>query len=228
MIWIWVAAVAVLILAIRWVIRAPRESSARKAAAFRIPNPDPNLFMPRGFDFYVRLDAVRRAAMLDALRNAIGSDGTLYDQDTHAVVLWHAFEPPEALLQRLSKELQAQVIWLAFQKQVDAFAYTRWENGIMFRRLAFGCYEKERAWEQVDGEPESWEASAIFDERRLERRFSQTDRPGGELSYSPDGKEELRQLWKARHLMVDSEEPNINGRDVAEAVAIEYRLPGWS
>jgi hypothetical protein len=190
--------------------------------------PDPNRFMLRGFDFYVRLEPTRRAEMLDAVRSAVGADGTVYDQNTHAVVLWREFHPPEQLLGRLSRDLNTQVIWLAFQKQVDAFAYERWENGTRLRRLAFGCYDKERTWEQVDGEPEAWEAAAIFDPAQLDIRISGSRRLGPGFALAPEEEQKLRQLWRERRLTVDSQEPNITGRDVAEAAAIAHGLPGWT
>jgi hypothetical protein len=225
--WIWAVFVlgVVLALAIKWVLAAPRPV---ERPPFRIPEPDPDVFMLRGYDFYVRLDASRRHTMLEAVRNAVGTNGTVYDQKTHAVVLWHDFQPPEPLLARLSKDLKTQVIWLAFQKQVDAFGYARWENGARLRRLAFGCYEKERTWEQVDGEPEPWEASALFDKDRLERRLSAQHRLGGELAPTAEEEDMLREVWRERCLIVESVEPSINGLDVARAVALEHGLPGWS
>jgi hypothetical protein len=193
----------------------------------RIERPDPSVFAVRGFDFYVRLDTHRRASMLEAVKRSVGSEGTVYDQGSHAVVLWQDFHPPEPLLARLSGELNTQVIWLAFQKQVDAFGYERWEGGQRLRRLVFGCYEKERTWEQVDGEPEAWEAAAIFEESRLERRLAWRSELGGDLTPSRNEQLELRELWRQRKLIVDCDEPSINGRDVAEAVAVAYSLPGW-
>ena len=214
----------------RWRRRSRRSAASRGLArgpeTFRIPLPDPNLFMVRGFDFYVRLEPSRHAEMLEAVRGAVGANGTVYDQATHAVVLWHEFQTPEPLLERLSRELAVQVIWLAFQKQVDAFGYERWEAGTRVRRLVFGCYE-ERIWEQVDGEPEAWEAAAIFDEARLDRRLSQSRRLGRDFEYTSQEEQELQTIWRERRLVVGSPEPNINGRDVAEAVAIAYNLPGW-
>jgi hypothetical protein len=191
------------------------------------PAADPSRFVLRGFEFYVRLEPARRVEMLDTVRRAVGADGTVYDRNTHAVVSWRDHHPPEQLLESLSRALKTHVIWLAFQKQVDAFAYERWENGTRLRRLAFGCYEHERTWEQVDGEPEEWEAAAIFDAARLDTRLSQARRVGPAFAFAPEKEQELRQLWRERRLNVGSQEPDINGRDVAEAVAIAHGLPGW-
>lgn len=195
---------------------------------FRIPAPDPDGFAVRGFDLYVRLDPARRLEMLGAVRAAVGSHGSVYDQTTHAVVLWHELNPPEELLERLSRDLETRVIWLAFQKQVDAFGYQRWENGTRLRRLVYGCYDQERTWEQVDGEPEPWEGAAIFDVLGLEGRIASLRQLGKDSRLIPEEEESLRQIWRERRLDVGSVEPAIEGRDVAEAVALAYRLPGWT
>ncbi len=201
---------------------APAQQSKR--TPFRMPPPDPNVLMIRGCDFYVRLIPEKKNEMLAAIRKAIGNEGTVYDQGSHAVVLWHDFQPPDAVLEQLSRDFQTEVIWLVFQKQVDAFGYQRWLSGTRLRRLTFGCYEKERTWEEVDGTPEPWEAAAIFDERELENRI----RRDKKYNAITDAEEQrLRAIWREHRLEVNSEEPNIAGRDVAEAVAIAYGLPGW-
>jgi hypothetical protein len=192
-----------------------------------IPFPNPDVFTVRGFDFYVRLDPSRRREMLDVIRTAIGEKGTLYDQDTYGVVLWHDFNPPDDALERLSRELKTEVIWLAFQKITDAFEYQHWENGTRLRHLVFGCYDQERTWERVDGEPEAWESEGLFDPRRLERRIAGQRRMGPEFALPADEEAALRRTWQERRLAVDSVEPNIEARDAAEAVAMAYRLPGW-
>ena len=190
---------ALLFRAVRGSARATPASGPATPAA-QLPPPDPNVFEIRGFDFYVRLDPARRGEMLDAVRSAIAGDGTLYDQDTHGVVLWHDFNPPEALLQRLSMELDTQVIWLSFQRTVDAFEYARWESGALRRHLVYGCYEQERTWEKAEGEPESWEGEGLFGLR------------GGE---------------GPTRVEVGAFEPILEARDAAEAVAVAFGLPGW-
>lgn len=192
-----------------------------------LPPPDPNVFMIRGFDFYVRLRPQERVRMLAAIRNAVGTDGAVYDQASHAVVLWGDFRPPETVLERLSRDFQTEVIWLAFQKQVDAFGYERWHNGSLLRRLTYGCFEKERTWEEVDGMPEPWEAAALFDARELESRLLSERALSPEFRMTEDDVNRLRTVWREHRLEVNSTEPMITGRDVAEAVAAAYGLPGW-
>jgi hypothetical protein len=220
------------VLALTVALRTLRSPDPAEAPSpWRRPTPDPHVFLIRGSDFYVRLDPQRRAVMLESVRSAVTGSGTLYEKDAHAVVLWHDFNPPEGLLERLSRDLRTQVIWLSFQKQVDAFGFLHWENGSRVRRLVYGCYEKERTWEQVDGTPEAWEAAAIFDQARLERRLARARewaREGiRELGNTPEEEARLRAIWRERRLAVDSDEPGIDGRDVAETVAIAYGLPGW-
>jgi hypothetical protein len=183
--------------------------------------------MLRGTDFYVRLDDSRRHQMLDTVRNAVGREGTVYDQPTHAVVVWHDYRPPEPLLVSLSRDLGTQVIWLSFQKTVDAFEFIRWEGGESRRWLTFGCYEKERTWERVDGTPEAWEPAAIFNDERLERQLASNRRLPADLQIPADEADRLRTIWRERRLAVDSHEPNISARDVAAAAAAAYGLPGW-
>jgi hypothetical protein len=80
----------------------------------------------------------------------------------------------------------------------------------------------------VDGTPEPWETEALFNPRVLERKV----RVIKEFSESPAEaareEERLRSIWRDRRLEVDSDQPGINGRDAAEAVATAYDLPGWS
>lgn len=228
MLWIVGGLVALVVaLALFGRVRRVGDAPAQAPAAFHMPTPDPNVFMIRGFDFYARLDPDRRGQMLGSIATAVAGRGTLYDQGTHAVVLWHDFQPPEQLLDGLSRDLRTQVIWLSFQKQVDAFEYVRWDNGTRLRHLVFGCYEKERTWERVEGEPEPWEAAAIFDAARLERRLASGRALSPEFRRAPEEEARLRAIWRERRLAVDSDEPNIEARDVAEAAAIAHGLPGW-
>ena len=224
----WAAAlVVVLLVVVLAVARRRRPAPPAPPPPLRLPDADPDVFLIRGFDFYVRLDPARRSEMLDALRSAVAGEGTLYDRGTHGVVLWHDFDPPVALMAQLSGELQAEVIWLSFQRQVDAFEFARWEDGILRRHLVYGCYEQERTWEKVEGDPEPWEAAALFDPRELERRIATARETDPEFRMTAEHEEELREIWRERRLAADSFEPNIIARDTAEAVAIAYGLPGW-
>ncbi len=220
-----VAAVAAGLLYLR--SRTSFPESHPPASRLALPKPDPARLEIRGFEFYVRLDPLRSDKSLQTLVTAVGDRGTIYPRSHWAVVLWDDFFAPDALLREISGSLATQVIWLSFQKQVDAFEFQHWANGQLQRRLTFGCYEKERTWEKVEGQPEAWEAAALFDPRDLQREieFLKDFPPEGKTVAAAEA--ELRAIWSEHRLSVDSQLPNITGRDAAEAVAVAYSLPGW-
>jgi hypothetical protein len=81
-----------------------------------------------------------------------------------------ALEPPHDSLHDLSVEFGTDVIWLSFQSVVDAFQFHHWHDGSLLRSLVYGCYgDEERTWNRVDGDPETWEGSALF-ERFIDAR----------------------------------------------------------
>jgi hypothetical protein len=178
----------------------------------------------RGHEIYVRTETVPDARA--RIRAAVGGaavheePGNPYD-----VVLWDDFRAPEALLQELTRELSTEALWLVWQKQADSFAFQRWVGGEALRRLAYGVWDKERIWEQVDGEAEPWEGDALFPLSRLERQLRVS-----RLFPDPAGasEEEVRRIWQERRLVVDSEHPRLVAMDAALVVARHYRLPGWT
>ena len=221
-----IAAVAAVLLYLRTRTTGLPESHA-PISRLAFPKPDPARLEIRGFEFYVRLDPARSGESLQALATAVGNRGTIYPRSQWAMVLWDDFFAPDALLREISDSLATQVIWLSFQKQVDAFELQHWAKGQLQRRLMFGCYEKERTWEKVEGQPEAWEAAALFDPRDLQREieFLKDYPPQGKTLVAAEA--ELRAIWSEHRLSVDSQLPNITGRDAAEAVAVAYSLPGW-
>jgi hypothetical protein len=178
----------------------------------------------RGHEIYARTETVPDA--LSRIRGAVGS-AAVHDEpgNPYAVVLWDDFRAPEALLQELSRELATEALWLVWQKQADAFAFQRWVRGVALRRLAYGVWDQERLWEQVDGEAEPWEGDALFPPSRLERQIRVS-----RLFPDPAGvpEEEVRRIWQERRLVVDSEHPRLVAMDAAIVVARHYRLPGWA
>jgi len=129
------------------------------------------------------------------------------------------FEPPEAELGKLSARLGTDVLWLGFQSVVDAFQFHHWRSGKHMRSLVFGCFEQERTWERVEGEPEAWERAAIFDPKHLARLLRHT---------ASEEADALRQIWCNAEIAPSRMEPMIDGRETARKVAEFYRLPGWS
>jgi len=209
--------------------RFKRTAASKKPehSSFQIAMLDPDVFSIRGFEFYIRLKSEMKDSMLVTIRDTVGQESMIYDQESYAVVLWKDFNPPEKFLKDLSGRLKTDVIWLVFQKQVDAFGYQHWQNGTCLRRLVFSCYDKERTWEEIDGTSEPWEKTAIFDESKLEKRLAFDKKLGSARQISENEEQKLRTIWHERRLQIGSSEPYIYGRDVAEAVAIAYNLPGW-
>jgi hypothetical protein len=181
----------------------------------------------RGHELYVRVGDSPTA--VDRLRDAVGEAADIHHSpgSAYCVVLWpdETFRPPEELSRSLSRDLATEVVWLAWQKQVDAFAFQRWVDGKSVRRLAYGMMERERTWEVVDGTPEPWEADAFFDPARLERQLRVRKLFPGRDEIT---EEELRRVWEQRLLVVDSEHPQLAAIDAAYTVARHFRLPGWS
>jgi hypothetical protein len=112
------------------------------------------VIMLRGHEFYVRTEG--RTAEAERVRAAVGAATDVREDSSssYCVVLWDEFQPPEQLFEALSGNPSAEVVWLAWQKQVDAFCFQRWLSGKAVRRLAYGVLEAERTWEFVDGVPE--------------------------------------------------------------------------
>lgn len=130
-----------------------------------------------------------------------------------------AFEPPMNKLAALSADLDTEVIWLSFQSVVDAFEFHHWQAGKLLRSLVFGCYEEERTWEHVVGEPEPWEREAFFDPNRLRyaSKFVNTARE----------KHQLEQIWSEAKILRGETEPGIDALEAARTVAKYYGFPGW-
>jgi hypothetical protein len=178
--------------------------------------------MLRGHELYVRVADVSDA--LPRVEAAVG-DAAVFEEagNPYCVVLWNDFRAPETVLANVSGDLSTEVLWLVWQKQVDAFAFQRWVSGKAIRRLAYGVAEKERTWELVDGEPQLWEADALFPQAKLELEVKLArEYPCG----WSEG--DLRRVWAERRLEVDSDQPTLNGLDAAYVVARHYRLPGWT
>jgi hypothetical protein len=147
------------------------------------------------------------------------------------VITWHDWRPPEAELEKLSRELNTHVFWLAIQKQVDAFAYQHWRSGDCLRRITYGCYELERTWEQVDGISEAWEDEAFFSAEILQLQIKDNNRwreRGSWWAPTVEEDNELREIWQAKRLQVNQEEPRIGDTVSAARIVAKYHdLPGW-
>lgn len=127
--------------------------------------------------------------------------------------------PPESALQQISKIHQVNIFWLAMSSVTDSLHYIHWSEGRLVRALGYGCFEEERTWERVDGEPESWETAAIFTQEGLITALSCVSTPAEQA--------ELRELWSRGNPKLGGFEPTVDAREVARAAALYYHLPGW-
>ncbi len=127
--------------------------------------------------------------------------------------------PPEEKLCDLSARLDTEVIWLTFQSVVDAFGYHHWCRGTCLRSLVFGCNKEERTWERSEGEAEFWERDAIFTPEELAFLLENA---------IDDERKEYERIWRLSSPVPGQTVPCLDARETARAVAIYYRLPGWS
>lgn len=130
-----------------------------------------------------------------------------------------AFEPPESDLSALSARLDTDVIWMGFQSSVDAFQFHHWRSGLQVRALVYGCFQEERTWERVEGQPESWEREVLFSQRELEHVLEYTD--------SDSERQELQRIWREAEISPGSMEPGLDSRECAHKIAAHYNFPHY-
>lgn len=166
--------------------------------------------------FYVRIsDPSKSAALRAEYPSAFTEPGT----DFYAIELpVDRFECPDAALQSLSARLGTDVIWLGFQSVVDAFQYHHWRNGDHLRSLVYGCFEHEREWEQVEGQPQEWEAAVIFGYLTDALRFRTNE----------EERRKIQRIYANHIIELGADEPSLDGRETARGVAEFFRFPGWS
>jgi hypothetical protein len=166
--------------------------------------------------FYVRASDPSKSATLRAqYPSAFTEAGTTF----YAVELPNdCFKCPDAELQSLSAQLGTDVVWVSFQSAVDAFQYHHWRNGNHLRSLVYGCFENEREWEQVEGQPQEWEAAVIFGNLGDALRF-RTDE---------EERRSITRIYASRLIEVGADEPSLDGRETARGVAEFFGFPGWS
>jgi hypothetical protein len=130
-----------------------------------------------------------------------------------------AFEPPESDLAALSARLNTDVIWLGFQSTVDAFQFHHWRSGQHVRALVYGCFQDERTWERVEGQPEPWEREVLFGQRELEQA----------LEYAGGDSErlELQRIWREAEISPGRMEPGLDSRECAHKIAAHYQFPHY-
>jgi len=131
----------------------------------------------------------------------------------------NAFEAPEPDLAALSTRLATDVIWLGFQSTVDAFQFHHWRSGQHVRALVYGCFQDERTWERVEGEPEPWEREVFFSQRELEHVLK--------YAGSDSERQELQRIWRDAEISPGKMEPGLDSRDCAHKIAAHYQFPHY-
>src|SRR5262249_33738256 len=114
------------------------------------------------------------------------------------------YKAPEAELADLSAFLDTDVIWLSFQSVVDALQFHHWRGGLHVRALVYGCFQEERTWERVEGQPEPWEREILFSEEELKHVLEYTD--------GDEQREELQRLWRDVQIVPGNTEPGLDSR----------------
>ena len=100
-----------------------------------------------------------RAPKAKLLPHALGAELVIEEPGLPFVVIDKPagqFTPPRGRLEKLSRELETDVLWLSFQSTAGAFRYVHWQGGALLRELAWGC-DRQGTWDAVSGEPEAWE-----------------------------------------------------------------------
>jgi hypothetical protein len=121
-----------------------------------------------------------------------------------------------AQLDRLSKELDAEAIYLAFCSATDSLQFTRSVRGSGVRHLQYGMYVEEGLWEEVSGAMDDWEGPAFFAHDVLADMASQDQE-----------RALVEQIYEQRSIAAGQIYPMIDARDAARAAAVHYRLTDW-
>jgi hypothetical protein len=124
---------------------------------------------------------------------------------------------PSADFAKLSLDFDTDVIWLRFHNGTETFEFHHWRAGNLLRSLVFGCYEKERTWERVEGTAEPWEREAIFDSRNLQCAL--------EDAKSNEAKQELERIWREAEILPGRTEPGLSSEYCMEKVQQYYHFP---
>jgi hypothetical protein len=114
-------------------------------------------------------------------------------------------------LDTLSKELDTEVIYLAFSSVCDSLQFTRSISGHNARHLQYGMQ-----WEEVMGEQEAWEAAAFFSQDLL------ADTPLDDPDYA-----RIAEIYDNTVIRAGENYPIVDARESARAAAIHYRLTDW-
>jgi hypothetical protein len=121
--------------------------------------------------------------------------------------------------ERNSRELNTEIIYLAFSSVTDSLQFTHSIHGKTLRHIQYGMYIEQGLWEEVAGNPEPWETPAFFPPRSMEIL----------ADYRPDDPdyERLSEIYGQCLIRASENYPMINARESARAAAKHYRLTDW-
>ncbi len=127
------------------------------------------------------------------------------------------FKPSDG--ERISQELDAEIIYLAFSSVSDSLQFTHCVAGQTVRHLQYGMYIEQGLWEEVDGVAEPWESMAFFSEDAAEVLAVLGD---DDPDYA-----RVADIYEQRCIRASEIYPIVNARESARAAAVYYRLTDW-
>ncbi|HOT28865.1 MAG TPA: hypothetical protein PLU72_11795 [Candidatus Ozemobacteraceae bacterium] len=104
-------------------------------------------------------------------------------------------------LSTFSKD-HGEVVYLAEQENVGFIHYEHWNRGALVRRLK---YNDDYAWLSADGEPEPWEADALFTAENLSKTLQ---------GYDPEMHEKIRETWNRKIIRTGDSFPVLGPVDI--------------
>jgi hypothetical protein len=172
---------------------------------------------------YVRLGAgADRAKDVSRLQDRMDSEAELHDDGKSAFALWIVsapmFQPDD--MASLSKDF-GEALAISVQTIADLVIYDHYVAGACVRALT---YAGEAGWIRVVGEPEPWEAKALFSAVKLAELNDELEEDlEGELLARE--KAELERLWKLGVLVEGSPRPPADPAALPRAIERHFSLP---
>ena len=172
---------------------------------------------------YVRLGAgADRAKDVSRLQDRIDPEAELHDDGKSAFALWIVtapmFQPDD--MASLSKDF-GEALSVSVQTVADLVIYDHYVAGAPVRGLT---YAGEAGWIRVLGQPEPWEAKALFSAVKLAEMSEELEEDlEGELLARE--KAELERLWELGMLVEGSTRPPADPAVLPREIEKHYGLP---
>jgi hypothetical protein len=181
--------------------------------------------MPTWEARYVRLaDRAKDISRLRAQVSRMNPGAQVVDDGKSPFVAWltgatsEALEPPD--LSEISRDI-GEAVALAAQTVADLILYDHFVAGDRVRGLT---HAGEAGWVRVIGEPEPWEAHALFSQTKLEELKADLENELTGDALARDSAE-LERLWKVGRLEEGSTRPPIEPLALARALEKHFSLP---